>query len=134
MNRIRHVVYYETEDGDCPLQAFIDSREERDQAKIFGWISLLEDQGPNLPRPYVDLLEDGIHELRLTLSGDQVRILSFFCFRDFIILTHALMKYTRRVPQSGMDRAKRYRTDFLNRYDEQRLKEELDEELRKPFE
>ncbi len=134
MTRNWHVVYYETEDGDCPLQTFIDSRKERDQAKIFGWISLLEDQGPNLPRPYADLLEDGIHELRLTLSGDQVRMLYFFCFRDFMILTHALTKYTKRVPQSEMDRAKKIRTDFLNRYDEQKLREELDEELQKPFE
>jgi len=46
----------------------------------------------------------------------------------------SLMKYSGRVPQSEMDRARKVRTDFLNRYDEQRLREELDEELRKPFE
>ncbi len=89
----------------------------------------METQGPNLPRPYADLLEDGIHELRLKLSGDQVRILYFFCFRDFIVLTHGFVKRTRRVPQSEIDLARKYRTDFLSRYDEQRLKEELDEEL-----
>ena len=52
----------------------------------------------------------------------------------FALNSHALTKYTKRVPQSEIDRAKKVRTDFLNRYDEQRLKEELDEELRKPFE
>jgi len=46
--------------------------------KIFSVFYYLEKQGPNLPRPYTDLLEDGIHELRIKLSGEQIRILYFF--------------------------------------------------------
>ena len=80
-------------------------------------------------RPYADLLEDGIHELRVRLSGDQVRILYFFCFRDFIVLTHWFVKRTGRVPQSEIDLSKKYRADFLARYDEQKLKEEFNEEF-----
>jgi phage-related protein len=129
MNRKWHIIYYEAETGHCPVQEFIDARKDRDQAKAFSWIAQLETQGPNLPRPYADLLEDGIHELRLKLSGDQVRILYFFCFRDFIVLTHGFVKRTQRVPQSEIDLAKQYRSDFLSRYDQQRLKEELDEEF-----
>ena len=53
-----HVIYYEAEDGQCPIQEFIDGWKERDQAKILAWISQLEVQGPQLPRPYADLLED----------------------------------------------------------------------------
>lgn len=52
------------------------------------WISILEENGPILPRPYADLLRNEIHELRVKLSGSQVRILYFFCFEDFIVLTH----------------------------------------------
>ena len=74
-----HVLYYETGAGECPVQEFIDSRKTRDQAKILGLVSLLQQEGPTLPRPYADLLEDGIHELRLRLSGDQVRVFYFFC-------------------------------------------------------
>ena len=78
MNTRWHILYYESTNGQCPIQEFIDGRKERDQAKVLSWISLLEDQGPNLPRPYADLLTDGIHELRIKLSGDQVRALYFF--------------------------------------------------------
>lgn len=74
------ILYYETTGGESPVEKFVDARKDRDQAKIFSWISLLEEQGPNLPRPYADLLTDGIHELRVKLSGDQVRILYFFCY------------------------------------------------------
>ena len=129
MDQKWHVLYYETKDGLCPIKEFIDARKERDQAKIFSWISLLEEQGPHLPRPYADILTEGIHELRVKLSGDQVRILYFFCFRDFIILTHAFVKHASRVSQPEINRAKKYRADFLNRFDEKGLKEAIDEKL-----
>ena len=98
--------YYETPEGECPIREFIDSRKGRDQAKIFALISNLQDRGPTLPRPYADLLEDGIHELRIRLSGDQFRVLYFFCFRRFIVLTHAITKVTAKVPRAEIQKAK----------------------------
>lgn len=129
MKRDWHILYYETVKGICPVQEFIDLRKDRDQAKIFSWISLLEKHGPNLPRPYADLLDDGIHELRIKLSGNQIRILYFFCYRDFIILTHAFEKHTDAVPQSEIKKAQNYRTDFLSRFDEKKIKEVIHEKL-----
>ncbi len=76
-----------------------------------------------------DLLEDGIHELRLKLSGNEVKILYFFCFRRFIVLTHGFAKQVARVPAAEIQHAKRSRTDFLARYDEVTLMEELDEDI-----
>jgi len=80
-------------------------------------------RGPNLPRPYADLLKDGIHELRVKLSGNQVRISYFFCWRDFIVLTNVLMKTTDKVPESEINNAKKCRDDFLKRIDEEMLRE-----------
>jgi len=124
-----HILYYESETGICPVKKFIDSCKDREQAKIFSWISLLEEKGPNLLRPYGDLLTDGIHELRIKLSGDQVRLLYFFCYKDFIILTHSFRKHTIAVPRSEIKKAQAYRTDFLGRYTETKLREEMDENL-----
>ena len=93
-----HLLYYDTPEGECPLRKFIDSRKIREQAKILGLISFLQQKGPTLPRPYADLLEDGIHELRIRLSGDQGRVLYFFCYRKFIVLTHAFVKTSAKVP------------------------------------
>ena len=56
------IVYYESIDGQCPMREFIDARSEREQAKLLSWIEMLADRGPDLPRPYSDFLEDGIHE------------------------------------------------------------------------
>lgn len=124
-----HVLYYETSDGICPVQEFIDNRKDKDQAKIFSWLSLLEEKGPNLPRPYADILTEGIHELRVKLTGDQVRILYFFCFKEFIILSHAFIKRTNTVPQAELKRARKCRADFLKRFDEKKIREVLDEKF-----
>lgn len=121
------VLYYETPEGKCPVQEFIDSRKLRDQAKIFALISNLQDRGPTLPRPYADLLEDGIHELRIRLSGDQFRVLYFFCFRRFIVFTHAFAKVTAKVPRAEIQKAKKYQFDFLSRFKESDLEAMYDD-------
>ncbi len=121
------VLYYETPEGKCSVREFIDSRKGRDQAKIFALISALQDRGPTLPRPYADLLEDGIHELRIRLSGDQFRVLYFFCFRRFIVLTHVFAKVTAKVPRAEIQKAKKYRSDFLSRFEESDLEEMHDD-------
>lgn len=107
----------------------MDSRNDREQAKIFAWLSQLEEKGPNLPRPFADLLTDGIHELRIRLSGEHIRILYFFCYKDYIVMTHSFRKQTSAVPESEIKRAKICRTDFLSRFTEKRLEEVIHENL-----
>jgi hypothetical protein len=65
------LVYYETAEEECPVEDFINSRSIKNQAKILNWLEQLEAQVPNLPRPYADLIEDGLHELRIKLSREQ---------------------------------------------------------------
>jgi phage-related protein len=117
------VFYYEKPDGTYPVMEFIDALTPREQAKTLSFINLLEEHGPNLKRPYADLLEDGIHELRITLSGTQTRFLYFFCFRDIIILTNVFEKNTQAVPESEIKLAKGRRNDFYKRFLEEDFKE-----------
>jgi hypothetical protein len=115
------VIYYETVDGKCPVRDFIESRNKENQAKILSVIDYLEQHGPNIPRPYADLLVDGIHELRTKLSGDECRTLYFFCFKRYIILTHSFIKRVDAVPTKEIKKAIMLRIDFLNRYTEKDL-------------
>ena len=111
-----NVLYYESETGVCEVQDYLKSRKPSDKAKALAWIKLLEEQGPQLPRPYADLLRDGIHELRIKLSGDQLRVLYFFTFKDLIILTHTFVKRTSKVPAAEIEKAIRIRELFLKRF------------------
>ena len=124
-----NIIYYETVSEECYIRQFIDSRSKRNQAKILSLFSFLEEKGPNLPRPYSDLLEDGIHELRIKLSAEQIRFLYFFCYRNYIVLTHAFTKTTDRVPKKEIEKAKKIRDDFLNKFSEDDLKEWSNEDF-----
>jgi phage-related protein len=116
------IVYYGSLAGDCPVMKFIDSRDSRNQAKIMAYLDLLEKNGPLLPRPYADILVDGIHELRIKLSGEQIRILYFFVYKDFIVLTHCFRKSSDKVPKAEIDKAKKYKKDFIDRFTESDLR------------
>jgi hypothetical protein len=109
------VDYYKAKNGDCPIEEFVNSSTESNQTKILGWFGKLEEEGPNLPRPYSDLLRDGIHELRIRLSGNQTRVLYFFCYQKHIILTHAFNKNTQKVPEAEIEKALSIRKEFLGR-------------------
>lgn len=124
-----HIIYYETKEGSCPIMDFIESCKSREQAKVLSWFSLLEEQGPHLPRPYADLLKDNIYELRLTLSGNQIRILYFFCYKDFIVITHAFVKKTNQVPKVELKQAQKFQADFMARFNENKLREVIYEEF-----
>jgi hypothetical protein len=119
------VIYYSEQDGSRPVEQYIDNLSLREQAKTLAFIGLLEKKGPNLPRPYADLLDEGIHELRIKLSGTQVRILYFFCYQNIIFLTNVFDKHSDKVPKEQIKLAKENRTDFLNRFSEKDVRENL---------
>lgn len=121
-----HIIYCDEQADPCPVTDFIDRCEGKHQVKIIRFLSLLEEMGPTLPRPYADLLKDGIHELRIKLSGDQIRMLYFFCFRKFIVFYVAFVKNTQRVPEKFIERVKRYREGFLRRVTPEELEALID--------
>ncbi len=105
----------------CPVTNFINQCSPKHQVKILRLLSLLEEQGPVLPRPYADILHDGIHELRFTLSRDKVRVLYFFCYQKFIVLYFVFLKNTQKVPKKFISKVKDYREDFLQRTSQKEL-------------
>ena len=110
-----HIIYCDEQMNPCPITEFIEKRPPKHQVKIIRFLSLLEEMGPTLPRPYADLLKDGIHELRIKLSGDQIRMLYFFCFRHYIVFYVAFVKNSDRVPEKFINRVKHYRDKCLRR-------------------
>jgi hypothetical protein len=116
----------------CPVSEFIDRCRPAHQIKILRFLALLEERGPTLPRPYADLLVDGIHELRIKLSGDQIRLLYFFCYRKFIILYYAFAKTTNRVPEKFIRKVSTYRSAFLETVPKTHLEKVARENLSRP--
>jgi DNA-binding XRE family transcriptional regulator/mRNA-degrading endonuclease RelE of RelBE toxin-antitoxin system len=72
------VLFYTKADGTCLTDCFLDSLPIKARAKIEKWIELLEEEGPDLPRPYADVLRDKVRELRVKSGPAHYRLLYFF--------------------------------------------------------
>jgi len=115
LRRRWRVIYYETCSFDCPIARFLRGLDRRARAKVMAAIDLLEEEGAELRRPYADYLRDGIYELRVRVSRVRYRVLYFFCAGTDIVLAHAIMKESTRVPEAEIDRAMRCMKDWVGR-------------------
>lgn len=109
------VEFFKKQDGTKPAKEFLLSQDEKMKAKLFGLIDILEEKGNQLREPYSKSLGDGIFELRAKISSDITRILYFFYHEGRIILTHGFTKKTQKTPPSEIEKAKKYRKEFLER-------------------
>ena len=81
------VIFYLDKRERCPAEEFLNELELRIRAKVEKWMEKLEEEGPNLPRPFADVLRGKIRELRISFRSNRYRFLYFF-FGKKIIITH----------------------------------------------
>lgn len=109
------VIFYDKEDGTEPAKEFLLGLDTKMRAKMLRTISLLADNGPELREPCSKPLGGGIFELRTKVGSDISRVLYFFVVGRRVILTNGFMKKTQKTPTAEIERAKRYRAEFLSR-------------------
>lgn len=108
-------IFYDLPDGTEPAAEFINSVSNKMASKILWTINLLEEYGPSLREPYSKMIDDGILELRIKVGLDITRVMYFFMVGKKVILTHGFVKKTEETPPSEIDRAKKYREEYLSR-------------------
>ena len=109
------VEFYETTDGDKPAKDFLISLDNKMRAKMASMISLLQENGYNLREPYSKHLSEGIFELRAKAGSDITRVMYFFYIDRRVILTNGFVKKTKKTPSKELEKAKKYRQDYLRR-------------------
>ena len=109
------VIFYEKENGDCPIEEFMNSLDIKMRAKMIGLFELLEEKGNQLREPYSKMIEDGIFEIRCKVGNNISRVLYFFYFEGKIILTNGFVKKTQKTPTEEIKLAQKYRADFKER-------------------
>jgi len=107
--------FYDKEDGTKPAEDFIAELPLKMRAKIARAIGMLKANGPKLREPYSKHLEDGIFEIRAQVGVNISRVLYFFMVGRNVIITHGFIKKTQKTPPSEIDRAKKYRAEYLSR-------------------
>ena len=109
------IIFYDKEDGSKPAQEFLESLDIKMRAKMLRTIEMLRINGNQLREPYSKALDDGILELRAKVGSDISRVLYFFIIGHKVILTNGFIKKTQKAPAEEIERAKRYRADYLSR-------------------
>lgn len=114
------IIFYEKADGTRPAQDFLDSLDVKMRAKMVRTIVMLKDNGYELREPYSKPLSEGILELRAKVGSDISRVLYFFVTGRTVVLTNGFIKKAQKTPKDEIERAKRYRADYLSREEKNR--------------
>lgn len=113
------VEFYEKMNGEQPAKEFLMGLDKKMRAKMVDTITILQDNGYELREPYSKHLSEGIFELRAKLGSDITRVLYFFYVDRHIILTNGFIKKTQKTPPVEIEKAKKYRADYLKRRESQ---------------
>ena len=109
------VEFYESSDGKCPVQEFLEGLEEPARAKTVALIRLLAEQGPTLPFPYSSQLRGKLRELRTQYGKENLRVLYFGAAAREWVLVHAFSKHAPRTAEQDIRIAEARMTEHLNR-------------------
>lgn len=109
------VIFYEKEDGECPVEQFLSALDLKMRVKMVGLLEILEEKGNLLREPYSRHLDDGIYEIRCKVGNNITRVLYFFYYGGKIVLTNGFVKKTQKTPGAEIELAKRRRRDFIRR-------------------
>jgi phage-related protein len=109
------VVYYDLPNGKMPSREFIVDLDAKMRAKMFRAIQHIAEVGSAVREPYSRHLQDGIFEVRAEVGTDISRVLYFFYTGKRFVLTHGFIKKTQKTPPSEIERAKKYRAEYLSR-------------------
>jgi len=120
------VKLYTTKSGKCPVNEFLETLSVEDKEDIIEKIYYLKSVGNEIRRPHGDYLRDKVYELRVSLTNHHTRTLYFFCYEDYIVLTHTFIKKTDKVPEKEINKAIKYREDFLQRINKNNIDGEKD--------
>jgi phage-related protein len=118
------ITLYTTADGKCPVNDYMKTLSKKDYAEMIDKIEYLRINRHNTKRPRAGYLRDKIYELRITLTKNKTRTLYFF-YNDNneIVLTHTFIKKTKEVPPPQIEKAIKYRNDFIQRHSKENINE-----------
>lgn len=108
--------FYRTRAGLEPALEYIRSQVKGHRAKIGRALQYLEDHGHLARRPQVEYLGSEIYELRVGIEQHQHRLFYFFHGNSIVVVTSGMLKNMGKVPQSEIERARKYRADWLERF------------------
>lgn len=113
---MRKIVFHRLENGDCPVQDYLDFLSNRQVEKVFFVLDLIETV-EIVPGKFFKKLEasDDIWEARIRYGNNIFRLLGFFDGNNLVVLDHAFTKKTQKTPDREIRTAERRKKDYFSR-------------------
>lgn len=83
---------------------FYESLSQKEKDKVDRVMILMHSEN-RIPTHFIQPLEDGIYELRITVPNKELRILFMYDGDRLVILFNCFVKKTRKTPRAEIDRA-----------------------------
>jgi len=108
-------VYYRDRHGNEPVNDFIDALASDHQESIDRKIDRLNEFGPMLPPPHSKQVKERLRRLKCDYDGLAYRVLYEEAQNGFIVLLHAFVKKTPKIPTAAIQLAESRWSDFETR-------------------
>lgn len=106
------VEFYVDESGRSPVEAFLESLDQRTQARFLWSIDQLRVRNVMAREPLVRHVEGDLWELREESRTNIYRLIYFFYTGRRIVLLHGFQKKTQRTPRPELETARRRHEAF----------------------
>lgn len=106
---------YCLENGKAPFEEFLNLFDMKTKVRIIKMVDKLSLLGNNIRPPFSKKIDKYIYELRIITGNDISRVLYFFCVDRRIVITHGFVKKTNKTPKEEIEKANKYRNDWLRR-------------------
>ena len=97
--------YKDVKTGRSPVLEYIEGLSNKEKAKALKYIEFLRIHKGYLEEPYSKHIKGKIRELRVDFAKNRHRILYFIFIKKTIVLLHAFLKKTAKIPVSEIKRA-----------------------------
>lgn len=84
---------------------------EQERKKVLRALLLLQTE-EKVPHHYIKYLRDGIYELRVTFSNNELRVFFTYDGNTIVVLFNGFRKKTQKTPPKEIDKAVRLRKEY----------------------
>ena len=113
---MREINFYHLENGDCPVQDYLDTLSNKQVEKVFFVLDLIENLDI-VPSKFFKKLEatDDIWEARIQYGNNIFRLLGFLDGNELVIFNHAFTKKTQKTPAKEIKIAERRKKEYFSK-------------------
>ena len=104
--------FYQSARGERPVRTFLRGLPAKDRRKCLSYLKRVRSEGINLPKHYVEKLDENLWEAKPEYNNVEYRFMFGFIGPNRIGIVTALKKKRMRLPRTVLDQAMRLITEM----------------------